>query len=76
MDDVQGGGPSQQPPSEDISWGANITESEIDRKGFPGVVVKRRKPIICIFLISIITASMVSLLFPKLYKTSATIISA
>ena len=52
---------------------ANMHANEIDLRQYVHILVKRRKLIIGIFLIAVISAAIVSLLLPKAYEASASI---
>jgi len=73
MENLQNNCSNRQTTGKDVHQEANIYEDEIDLREYIQVVIKRRKLIIGIFLIAVITAAMVSLLLPKVYQASATI---
>lgn len=52
---------------------ANIYADEIDLREYIQVLVKRKKLIIGIFLVAVISAAIASLLLPKVYEASASI---
>lgn len=73
MGSSENGGSNKRNISNDAQEDANIYEDEIDLRDYIQVIVKRKKLIIGIFLIAVITAAMVSLLLPKVYEASASI---
>ena len=65
--------PNSQPIPKNIQGEANTFEDEINLRDYIEVVVKRRKLIIGIFLVAVIVAAIASLLLPKVYQASASI---
>lgn len=51
----------------------NYEEMEIDIRDYINVVVKRKKLIISIFLVAVVTSAIVSLLMPKVYEITSTV---
>jgi len=50
-----------------------IQEDEIDLRQYINVIIKRKKLILAIFLVSVVIASIVSLRMPKIYEITSTI---
>lgn len=50
-----------------------IQEDEIDIREYINVIIKRKKLILAIFLVSVVTAAIVSLRMPKIYEITSTI---
>ena len=50
-----------------------IQEDEIDIREYINVIIKRKKLILAIFLVSVVTAAIVSLRMPKIYGITSTI---
>jgi uncharacterized protein involved in exopolysaccharide biosynthesis len=50
-----------------------IQEDEIDIREYINVIIKRKKLILAIFLVSVVTAAIVSLRMPKVYEITSTI---
>ncbi len=51
----------------------NIQEDEIDIREYINVIIKRKKLILAIFLVSVVTAAIVSLRMPKVYEITSTV---
>jgi len=63
----------KQITGKDVKEEASIYEDEINLMDYIEVVVKRRRLIIGIFLVAVIVAAIASLLLPKVYQASASI---
>jgi len=50
-----------------------IYEDEIDLREYVNVIIKRKKLILAIFLVSVVTAAIVSLMMPKIYEITTTV---
>ncbi|HEO63708.1 MAG TPA: hypothetical protein ENN78_00365, partial [Candidatus Omnitrophica bacterium] len=50
-----------------------IQEDEIDLRDYIKVILKRKKVILAVFFVAVITATIVSFLMPKIYQTSSVI---
>ena len=50
-----------------------IYEDEIDLREYINVIIKRKKLILAIFLVSVVTAAIVSLMMPKIYEITTTV---
>jgi uncharacterized protein involved in exopolysaccharide biosynthesis len=50
-----------------------MQEDEIDIRGYINVIMKRKKLILAIFLISVFTAAIMSLRIPKVYEVTSTV---
>ncbi|MDP3042697.1 MAG: Wzz/FepE/Etk N-terminal domain-containing protein [Candidatus Omnitrophota bacterium] len=50
-----------------------IQEDEIDIREYINVIIKRKKFILAIFIVSVVTAAIVSLRMPKIYEITSTI---
>ena len=48
-----------------------IQEDEIDLRDYTNVIVKRKKLILAIFLVSVVTAAIVGLIMPKIYEITS-----
>ncbi len=66
-------GAKKQTTNDNLQEEARIYEDEINLRDYIEVVVKRRKLIIGIFLVAVIVAAIASLLLPKVYQASASI---
>lgn len=66
-------GAKKQTTTDNFQEEGNIYEDEINLRDYIEVVVKRRKLIIGIFLVAVIVAAINSLLLPKVYQASASI---
>ncbi len=73
MESLQSNNPNSQPVPTGANQEANIYEDEINLREYIQVIIKRRKLIIGMFLIAVIAAAIVSLLLPKVYEASASI---
>ena len=73
MGSSENGGSNKRNISNDAQEDANIYEDEIDLRDYIQVIIKRRKLIIGIFLVAVIAATVISLLLPKVYQASASI---
>ncbi len=51
----------------------HIQEDEIDIREYIKVIIKRKKLILSIFLVSVVTAAIVSLTMPKVYEITSTV---
>lgn len=50
-----------------------MEEKEIDLRDYINVITKRKKTILTVFLVAVITTAVVSLLMPRVYETASTI---
>lgn len=66
-------GAKKQTTNDNFQEEGSIYEDEINLRDYIEVVVKRRKLIIGIFLVAVIVAAINSLLLPKVYQASASI---
>jgi len=73
MGSPENDGSSKQDTRSNVHEEANLYEDEIDLRSYIEVVVKRRKLIIGIFLAAVVLAAIVSLILPKIYQASASI---
>ena len=69
----ENGGSNKQAAGNDIQKEANIYDDEINLREYIQVIIKRRKLIVGIFLVAVIAAAIYSLLLPKVYRASASI---
>ena len=73
MTNSENSGSNKQAAGKGVEEEPNIYEDEINLRDYIEVVVKRRKLIIGIFLVVVIVAAIASLLLPKVYQASASI---
>lgn len=73
MEGSQNNTPNNQSIPKNVQGEANIYEDEIDLREYIQVIVKRRKLIIGIFLITVVATAIISLLLPEVYKASSSI---
>ena len=66
-------GSNKQAAGKGVEEEARIYEDEIDLKEYVQVLIKRRRFIVGIFLAAVISAAIASLLLPKVYEASASI---
>ncbi|MBL7145634.1 MAG: hypothetical protein ISS76_15460 [Phycisphaerae bacterium] len=73
MASSENSGSNKQAAGKGVEEEASIYEDEIDLREYVQVLVKRKKLIIGIFLVAVISAAIASLFLPKVYKASASI---
>ena len=66
-------GSNKQAAGKGVEEEASIYKDEIDLREYVQVLVKRKKLIIGIFLVAVVSAAIASLFLPKVYKASASI---
>ena len=73
MASLENDGSNKQTTGNNAQEEASIYEDEINLMDYIRVIIKRKKLIISIFLIAVVAAAIVSLLLPKIYQASASI---
>lgn len=73
MASVENDGSNKQNSADDVQEETDIYHDEINLRAYVQVIIKRKKLIVGMFLIAVIAAVIVSLLLPKVYEASASI---